>query len=382
MLTLLKEKTDSNSNQLNDREHHQSEVIDAIRFPLITLIVFFHLLPPEETYHSPFVSYNLISTFFSAHGISQLAVPAFFIISGYFFYHNIKEWNTTVYFYKIRKRIFTLLIPYLLWNGIPILGIMLVRLLMGIKSGTSLSLIREFGDGIGWLRAFWDCGAKSLPLPFVVPLWYVRDLMVCSVFSPVIYFLIRRIKLLYVLLLGFFFLTNTWIDVTGFSAKAWVFFSIGAYLSINRINMVCMFRKYAFISIPLSIGLLIITTYFKPFFEEAHPILNNCFLFAGVISLLGCFSYLVSIGLVHNIPRLTNSVFFIYAFHVFPCPIIISVTAFFKNLTGKLIVETQVITYFIQLIAAPTAIIVTCYSIYYLMHRFTPRLLSILIGQR
>ena len=143
-----------------------------------------------------------------------------------------------------------------------------------------------------------------------------------------------------------------------------------------------MFRKYAFISIPISIGLLIITTYFNSFFEEAQPILNNCFLFAGVISLLGFFSYLVSIGLVHNIPKLTNSVFFIYAFHVFPCPFIISVTDFFKNLTGKLIVETQVITYFIQLIAAPTAIIVTCFSIYYLMHRFTPKLLSILIGQR
>ena len=101
MLTLFKEKNDSNSNLLYDREHHQSEVIDAIRFPLITLIVFFHLFPPEETNNSPFVSYNLISTFFSAHGIAQLAVPTFFIISGYFFYHNIKEWNTTVYFYKI-----------------------------------------------------------------------------------------------------------------------------------------------------------------------------------------------------------------------------------------------------------------------------------------
>ena len=29
-------------------ELHQSEVISAMRFPLITLIVLFHLYPPEE----------------------------------------------------------------------------------------------------------------------------------------------------------------------------------------------------------------------------------------------------------------------------------------------------------------------------------------------
>ena len=244
-----------------DSERHQSEVISTMRFPLIAMIVMFHLYPPEQIIATPYASYNIVATFFSAHGIARLAVPAFFLISGYFFFYHLKEWNKTVYAEKIRKRVSTLLIPYLLWNGIPILGIILVRLLIGMNSGDSLNSIKEFGDSIGWFRAFWDGGTAG-GHPFDVPLWYVRDLMVCCVSSPIIYILAKRLGLFYVLLVGFLFLTDTWIDIAGFSSRAWFFFSLGAYLSINNVNMVVMFHKYAVAIIPVSVALLVITTYY------------------------------------------------------------------------------------------------------------------------
>ncbi len=372
----------SSLNLFDDSERHQSEVINTLRLPLIVMVVLFHLYPPEETISSPYVSYNLISTFFSAHGIARLAVPAFFLISGYFFFFHLNEWKKTVYVSKLRKRIKTLLLPYLLWNCIPIFGIVTVRLLMGMKSGTSLSSVKEFGDSIGWLRAFWDCGSAN-GHPFDVPLWYVRDLMVCSICSPIFYYLTRKLGLVYILLIGCFFLTNIWIDIAGFDLRAWFFFSLGSYLSINNVNMVCLFRKYVTIISPLAIMLLLMTTYFSSFLGGTKPVFNNLFLFFGISALIGCFSYMVSNGIIRNFPYLTKSVFFIYAFHLFPLPKIISITTFFKYLTEKIIVvETQVFTYYVHLAICPITVLIFCIATYSLMHRFTPRFLSVLTGQR
>lgn len=364
-----------------DSERHQSEVISTMRFPLIAMIVMFHLYPPEQTIATPYASYNIIATFFSAHGIARLAVPAFFLISGYFFFYHLKEWNKTVYAEKIRKRVSTLLIPYLLWNGIPILGIILVRLLIGMNSGDSLNSIKEFGDSIGWFRAFWDGGTAG-GHPFDVPLWYVRDLMVCSVCTPIIYFLLKKFGIVTIFIIGCLFLTNTWIDVAGLDVRACFFFSFGAYLSINNANIVCICRKYAVIIIPLSIVLLIVTTYFFTSLGGGKIFFDNLFLLLGVGSLIGGFSLLVDYKVIRNVPFLTKSVFFVYAFHVFPLPGIMSVTAFFKKLTGNFIVETQEMTYFIQLIVAPTAVLGCCLVTYFLMRRTMPKLLSVLTGQR
>lgn len=366
---------------LDATERHQSEVINTLRFPLIVMIVLFHMYPPEEAIVSPYTSYNLIATFFSAHGISQLAVPTFFLISGYFFYYHLKIWNKTVYAQKLRKRIKTLLIPYLLWNGIPFLAIILVRTIIGMSSGISLNLVKEFGNSVSWLRAFWDCGIPN-GHPFDVPLWYVRDLIVCSLCSPVIYFLIRKLGAIYILLLAACFISNIWLNLTGFSARAWFFFSFGAYLSVNKVNMVCMLRKTATVAVPLSIALLIITTFFSPILRWTKPYFDNLFLLSGVCALIGSVSYLVSNGIIRNVPVLTKSVFFIYAFHVLPLPGIESVTSLSKFLTGKFVVEEYVVTYFFQLIVCPIAVICACLAIYYFMHRYTPRLLSVLMGYR
>lgn len=43
-------------------------------------------------------------------------VPAFFCISGYLFFRNLDKWDWSVFGQKLRRRISTLLLPYLLWN--------------------------------------------------------------------------------------------------------------------------------------------------------------------------------------------------------------------------------------------------------------------------
>ena len=105
----------------------QSKTINYLRFPLILLVVIAHYNVAERgfTYHG--VEYcidrpdwflwltNLISEI-----MPKIIVPIFFIISGYLFFFR-GDFNGHVYRQKLRKRVRTLLIPYILWNLIPIL---------------------------------------------------------------------------------------------------------------------------------------------------------------------------------------------------------------------------------------------------------------------
>lgn len=123
MLKIVANNLSISQTTIDAEERHQSKVINAMRFPLITLVVLFHLHTPESIVESPYTSYNIVASFFSANGIARLAVPTFFLISGYFYFYHLKGWSKFVYIDKLRKRLHTLLIPYLLWNGIPICGI-------------------------------------------------------------------------------------------------------------------------------------------------------------------------------------------------------------------------------------------------------------------
>ena len=55
-----------------------------------------------------------VSYFFS-RSITQFAVPMFFMMSGITFF---KDYSDKKYLAKIKARLFTLVIPYLLWNTI------------------------------------------------------------------------------------------------------------------------------------------------------------------------------------------------------------------------------------------------------------------------
>lgn len=105
--------------------------------------------------------------------LTQIAVPFFFVVSGYFFVKDAdsKDWWTRA----MAKRLRTLLIPYLFfclsWFGMH-------DLIRGMTSG----LIAALGlDLCAW--------------PAVAPLWYVRALLLYMVVAPVVYWFVAKSKL-------------------------------------------------------------------------------------------------------------------------------------------------------------------------------------------
>lgn len=123
--------------------------------------------------------------------ICSVCVPSFFALSGYLFFWNAPQKPEWRWFRgKIRSRIFTLLIPYLI-------AVVIAWLCYYFAIKAAPSMVDGFlGDR--WkdpLFVFWTG-------PINLSLWFIRELMVVVVLSPLIYMIIRYTRWWGVLALG------------------------------------------------------------------------------------------------------------------------------------------------------------------------------------
>ena len=100
----------------------QSRVIDVLRFPMIVGVVLWHSffegimgldIPIQDTD----ISYYF---FFISRILASVAVPLFFYFRVSLFFRT--AFSVDVYKKKLKSRIKTLLIPYLFWNFVVLVG--------------------------------------------------------------------------------------------------------------------------------------------------------------------------------------------------------------------------------------------------------------------
>ena len=148
----------------------ESERIATLSFIAACMIVVIHATPAPE---SGSVLW-WITRFLGGDGICRIAVPYFFVVSGFLLVGRINDVNW--YRSSVRKRIHSLLIPYLIWL---LIGLM-VRFCIFIGASA-------LGYQIGIGNPFCSFNLSKVGLdPFhnVGYLWYVRDLFVLVLFSP------------------------------------------------------------------------------------------------------------------------------------------------------------------------------------------------------
>lgn len=155
------------------------DTIKQLRLPLIVLITFAH------SYSGVRVGYTLwgdgwdtyeVLKIVVSQTLCKVAMPTFFVMSGYLFFANVTEWNAKTYLGKLRRRVKTLLIPYIVWN-----------LLMAIKLKTfSLNIFWAFWTEAG-KQTDWVGNEQLMTAPVNMPLWFLRDLMVVALFTYYIY---------------------------------------------------------------------------------------------------------------------------------------------------------------------------------------------------
>ncbi len=153
--------------------------------------------------------------------------------------------------------------------------------------------------------------------PILIPLWFLRDLIVVVLFTPLLYMGLKKMGGWLLSILGFCYISQIWFPIHGVSITAFFFFSIGACFSINGKNLVEEMMQLRYWAWGLCIPLLVAEIYF---FGGNTPIgyfIFPFFVIVGVVSIITLTATFVQRGGAHSVVVSGSAVFFIYVFHQF-----------------------------------------------------------------
>lgn len=352
----------------------QSKVITFLRFPLIVGVVMIHTLPHQVTIGgvefvdiSKFKLYDY-TFFLISEVLARIAVPLFFFISGFLFFKG--EFTVDSYFLKLKRRGRTILLPYIIWNLLVIAMFLFLQTFMsGLTSGKN-SGIADLPVKL-WLSLFWDYHDSGMPVCY--QMWFLRDLMVVMVLSPVIYWCMNRFKQYFIILLGFLWLMNSWVNIPGMSISAFFFFTAGAWFRINKINFVDTMMPFMKSAAVVYVLLCAMNLYFRQY--EWVCYIHRIGILVGIIVAITVSAYCITTRKYKPNEFLSESSFFIYAYH-----------ATILGLLSKLVVKTVVPTSDTEMLAiyfiSPAVTIFIGLGIYSCLKRFSPKFTSLITGGR
>ena len=263
----------------------QSEFFSQIRLPLIVLVTYAHsyggVIEGYSVLGSGWDSYEVMKIVIS-QTLVKMAMPMFFVISGYLFFANVEKFNKNIYWQKIRRRVRTLLIPYIIWN-----------LLMAVKLKTFC------------LSIFWE--------PANMPLWFLRDLIIVSLLTPIIYIGVKKLNYWIFILFLPIYLIGIWAIQPGPNPYAICFFTLGAYLSIQKINLVKVCLKMEKVSYLLTVFLALAMVLAYP--TITYSLLMLCFRVVSIVAVF-CLAHRILSRTNKRIPKTAcDASYFIYLAH-------------------------------------------------------------------
>lgn len=354
------------------------ELISFLRFPLTALVLMIHarfLTLSGGDYSITISDYPIYwnISYYITEILARIAVPCFFIFSGYLFFLNVEQFDLIIYKSKIKRRIKTLLIPYLFWNAIVVIFYFLQQSLAPELAGNTHHLVVDY-DINDWVHAFWTD-------PISYPLWYVRDLMIVCLISPLIYYLIKRLGFLLPLLMLVLWLFRIEFLIRG-DVEAVAFFTLGAILCIKD-NDTIMICKKAF---PVAIVLTVVFTVLEiltlnsviSFISDdgiTLKIMHSLNVLAIIMICFALTSYYLRSGHVKHIEILDRSCFFVYCYHALPIIL-------FTILLSKLIAPTNELNAIAIYIISPVITLILGVVLYYVSNKLFPRFTSVITGGR
>lgn len=248
------------------------ENVDTIRCLANYLIILLHASASLQYADAAVVDSIFWQSIFT---ICNVALPAFFLISGYLLFVN---YDYKKYPFKIKNRLKRLFVPYISWN---ILFVIFYLSLAAIVPRLS-SRVAAFE-----LNSFFGALSKIISIntpPIDGPLWFIRTLLFLAFISP-LFFWLSKSKLKIAIGGGILFLAYIVCYSSGFICKivmsyplyAFVLFFVGAILAqIKKSNIDTIFHSHiwAFIGI-IGIVLLFYSKTRGYIFEDKYAALTD-----------------------------------------------------------------------------------------------------------
>ena len=216
-----------------------SRTISLARILLITGLVFLHYLQFPNSKTWPYTGLDLKEHSFATWLNSTVfffflsVVPLLSMISGWLFF-SFKDgnpWKTI--FVRIRRRFTSLYLPLVFWNGLFMVGLYAV-----FKTNPHYPLLDELN--MDFSKAGYKAyingifGLTHPPIGF--QFWFVRDLFVTALVSPLYLLMIRRIPWLGAAALGIAWLCNAPMMIF-MRPDVPFFFYLGALVSMKQLPL-------------------------------------------------------------------------------------------------------------------------------------------------
>lgn len=360
------EKNESNELSVKQQiiPEETSERITALRFLLAMLVVFIHNnLTADEAINYYHLSFNepILITWIKTIVCSTIggaSVPLFFMFAGY-----LQFCKKDSYGILLKKKSKSLLLPYFIWTIICVLAYF---------CGQTISQLRPFFQNEAniltnwklhnWFGIFWN---HMNGCPLVAQFWFVRDLMILQIISPLVKRCINKIPALIIVCIVFCFIKGL---PLGFGT-AFFFFITGAIFAESKMDFFKFVDKINWIELLILLfGLSLIQM--NKIQDFGVGTIVSC-LFCLKLSLI----FIKNEKLFSYLSYLSGFSFFLYAIHM----------PFFVNSISKIswkIIPLHGIGCLIQFIIPVVLTIIIGTSIGIALKKICPPLFSVLNGGR
>lgn len=293
--------------------------------------------------------------------LGGVAVPFFFMISGYWFFRfNIFNHNSTdILKSKMKKKVNTVLIPYIIWNCFGMVFYMVVTRI------PTLSGMMNNGKIIGITLENVLSGVFLHKYYFIF--LYMQDLIILTILTPVFILMLRK-KYISIIGMGIIFLV-TYFDVNIpliNSSSVW-FFLIGGFLAVYYQEFFEKKSEKSYLWFLLFILYMIVMYFEIPVIAKIGYLISPFVMWKAMDFIIG------EKQLNQKVSWFKKQSFFIYAVHVIPVTVVGHIFTWFGSGTGW-----ALFSYFMT----PIVTIMGIYILAFILKRWTPKLYDIIVGNR
>ena len=268
------------------------------------LVVFIHSYLAHGALEHIDVIASLTQEFLS-HGIARIAVPFFFIVSGFFLYRDF-EFSRSWFFRKLHSRFWSLGVPYVLWG---LIGFAFAVASTKISHAHNCELM-DWASPMWWVKVL---GVVEKPF-YCGQLWFVHMLLEWLVLAPIVGWTVWKIG--YVVpaisfaLMCIPGLENPWLN-------ALMYISFGACLALHPMRLSGIMKRSALLLLVLWIGMIgyrayMVTVCSDVFSEQFIRVT----IVVGLSAVWLCYDFVVPRAGRCRIDMITGSSFFIYCTHM------------------------------------------------------------------
>lgn len=210
-------------------------------FVAMFLLVFVHGYNLNINYMQPWtvpgepLTFTAFTEYFLANGIFRFRIPMLFIISGYLFaMHDYRPYGQ-----RTRKRLRTLLLPYLIWSGFGLALTWLLELNPVTRDVIAGSHIVQIDDTRMLLHDYkwYEALGRWILIPVPYQLWFIRVLLIYNIAYPAIRWCVLQPVGRWIFF-GFAFLL--WLGTAGFvivEGEGLLFFSLGVLMQKKNFDI-------------------------------------------------------------------------------------------------------------------------------------------------